>query len=461
MTHISSAVRRPLSLLGSLAVIVVASLVTGTSALAAQHGGHHRSAGDRHAARPHRNARAGVSTTAWGTVGGKQVNLYTLTNGKGMKVNISNYGGVVQAIWVPNREGKLVDVALGFPTLADYVSDFTQGATSTPWPASGGSGDTYFGAIIGRYANRIANASFSLNNTTYKLDANNGVNSLHGGYLGWNTAVWDASRTLTDQGVVLTLKASFPAGEGCLPSLSPGCTGYPAAVSAKVTYTLTFSNKLEIHYWATNESTTDATVVNLTNHTYFNLGGEASGNMYGQMLALNSDAYTPVNQNLIPEAPYFVPVGGTAYDFRTMHPIGQMIMDAGLPDGTTGPLTQLQIAHGYDNNWVLNDQGTYRLAAVAEDTSNGVTMWTSTDQPGVQLYTSNFLVGDLIGTSGHIYRQGAGFTLETQHYPDSPNHIGQTGWPSVVLNPGATFTTHTAFAFGVEPAGYASKVKFH
>ena len=156
-----------------------------------------------------------------------------------------------------------------------------------------------------------------------------------------------------------------------------------------------------------------------------------------------------------------MPVGGTAYDFRTMHPIGESITDAGLPDGTTGPLTQLQIAHGYDNNWVLNDQGKYRLAAVAEDASNGVTLWASTDQPGVQLYTGNFLVGDLIGTSGHTYRQGAGFTLETQHYPDSPNHIGQSGWPSVVLNPGSTFTTHTAYAFGIEPAKYASTVKFH
>ncbi len=286
-----------------------------------------------------------------------------------MKVNISNYGGVVQSIWVPNREGKLVDVSLGFPTLADYVSDFTQGATSTPWPESGGSGDTYFGAIIGRYANRIANGTFSLNNTTYKLDTNNGVNSLHGGYLGWNTKVWDATTSADRHGEHLTLTASFPAGEGCLQTLTPGCTGYPASVTAAVTYTLTANNQLEIAYSAKNTSSTDATVVNLTNHTYFNLGGEASGDIYNQLLALNSDAYTPVNADLIPESPYFVPVAGTAYDFRSMHPIGEYITDAGLPDGTTGPLTQLQIAHGYDNNWVLNDQGTYRLAAVAQDTS--------------------------------------------------------------------------------------------
>ncbi len=469
MTQVSG-VRRLMTAVSGLAAVAVLSLALSSAALAATHRGvirdgrthgNERRAVHQHRARPRRLAHATITSASWGMVGGKQVNLYTLTNNHGMKVNISNYGGVVQSIWVPNRAGRLVDVSLGFPTLADYVSDFTQGATSTPWPVSGGSGDTYFGAIIGRYANRIGGASFSLNNATYTLDANNGVNSLHGGYLGWNTAVWNATPSTSSQGASLTLSAMFPAGEGCLPALSPGCTGYPAAVEAKVTYTLSASNRLEISYKAVNKSTTDATVINLTNHTYFNLGGEASGSIYGQMLALNSDAYTPVDTNLIPEAPYFVPVGGTAYDFRKMHPIGEYITDAGLPDGTTGPITQLQIAHGYDNNWVLNDQGHYRLAAVAQDAGTGVTMWTYTDQPGVQLYTGNFLVGDLVGTSGHTYRQGAGFTLETQHYPDSPHHIGQAGWPSVVLNPGSTFTTRTAYAFGIEPASYASTVHFH
>ena len=469
MTHVSGVKRFTFAFSG-LAAATVLSLAQSSTGLAATHHGALRGARahgnvhravQRHRARPRRFAHASVVSAPWGTVGGQQVNLYTLTNHNGMKADISNYGGVIQSIWVPDRAGKLVDVALGFPTLADYVSDFTQGATSTPWPLSGGSGDTYFGAIIGRYANRIGGASFSLDGNTYKLDANNGVNSLHGGYLGWNTRVWKAATSETAEGPVLTLSALFPAGEGCLPALSPGCTGYPAAVEAKVTYTLTAGNRLEIGYSATNESSSDPTVINLTNHTYFNLGGEASGSIYGQTLALNSDAYTPTDTTLIPEAPYFVPVGGTAYDFRTMHPIGEYITDAGLPDGTTGPLTQLQIAHGYDNNWVLNDQGNYRLAAVAQDRRNGVTLWEYTDQPGVQVYTSNFLVGDLIGTSGHTYRQGAGFTLETQHYPDSPHHIGQAGWPSVVLNPGSTFTTHTAYAFGVEPWNYASTVHFH
>ncbi|HEX3804449.1 MAG TPA: aldose epimerase family protein [Solirubrobacteraceae bacterium] len=469
MLHVSTAIRRRLVLPIGFAGIAAVSLTFGSAALAAAphaRAAHHRRTGSHravhaHRARPHRHSRAGVTSAGWGSVGGQQVNLYTLTNGNGMKVNISNYGGVVQSIWVPTKSGKLIDVSLGFPKLSDYVDDFTQGATSTAWPEAGGSGDTYFGGIIGRYANRIANASFTLNGTTYKLDANNGPNTLHGGYLGWNTKVWTASTSTKPPGTSLTLTADFPAGEGCLPSLSPGCTGFPAAVSAKVTYTLTARNQLQISYAATNQSSTDPTVVNLTNHTYFNLGGEASGSVYNQLLALNSDAYTPTNVNQIPEAPYFVPVGGTAYDFRTMHPIGEYLTDANLPDGTSGPLTQLQIAHGYDNNWVLNGQGSYRLAAVAQDASNGVTMWTYTDQPGVQLYTGNFLVGDLAGTSGHIYRQGAGFTLETQHYPDSPNHIGQAGWPSVVLNPGATFTTKTAYQFGTEPAGFASRIRFH
>jgi len=458
MNHDSS-VRRLTAAISALVAVTALSLGLGVGvASAATHGSVHRAI--HHRNHRHHHGQGNVTSVPWGSVNGQQVNLYTLTNSDGMKVAISNYGGVVQSIWVPDRKGNLVDVALGFPTLADYVADFTQGATSTPWPESGGSGDTYFGAIIGRYANRIANASFSLNNTTYKLDANNGVNSLHGGYLGWNTQVWSATTGSTSSGASLTLTDNFPAGEGCLPSLSPGCTGYPAPVTASVTYVLTPDNQLKIYYSVQNTSSTDATVVNVTNHTYFNLAGEASGDIYNQDLALNSDAYTPVNTSLIPEPPYFQPVSGTAYDFRAMHPIGQYITDASLPDGTSGPLTQLQIAHGYDNNWVLNNQGSYRLAAVAQDPQNGVTMWTYTDQPGVQLYTSNFLVGDLIGTSGHIYRQGAGFTLETQHYPDSPNHIGESGWPSVVLNPGATFTSQTAFAFGVKPGNYSSKVQF-
>jgi aldose 1-epimerase len=444
---------------------VVAVLALGGSAVAvAAPNAHHPGAkggGSKKSgsSAPKKSGQLKITSIPWGTADGQNVSLYTLSNGS-MKVTITNYGGVVQSIRVPNRSGKLTNVALGFPNLSDYVSDFTQGYNGKPWPLSGGSGDTYFGAIIGRYANRIAKGTFSLNGKTYKLDINNGVNSLHGGYLGWNTDVWSASPSKTANAVALALSANFPAGEGCVTKLTPGCTGFPASVAATVTYTLTRDNQLKISYSAKNTSTTDATVINLTNHTYFNLGGEASGPVYNQLLALNSDKYTPTDGNQIPEAPYFVPVKGTPFDFRKLHPIGQYIRSTNLPDGTTGPYKQLQLAHGYDHNWVLNGYPGYRLAAVAQDPGNGVTLWTYTDQPGVQVYTGNYLVGDLIGTSGHAYRQGDAFTLETQHYPDSPNHIGQPGWPSVVLNAGATFNTNTAFKFGVEGPKFKNSIRF-
>jgi aldose 1-epimerase len=426
----------------ALAVGSIALLTVGASAAAV-------AKTTRHAEHPAAASKAGISSAAWGSVDGHAVRLYTLKNGAGMTVKITNYGGDVQSIIVPSRSGA-TNVALGFPKLADYVADFTQGAKKTSWPLAGGSGDTYFGAIIGRYGNRIANGKFSLNGKTYKLDQNNGENTLHGGYLGWNTDVWTATPSLGSAGPSLALTATFPAGEGCLTSLSPGCTGFPAPMKATVTYTLTHSNQLQIAYQATNLSSSDSTVVNLTNHTYFNLAGEASGNVYNQLLALNSSQYQPVNVNLIPEKPFFAKVGGTPYDFQKMHAIGQNISAANLPDGTSGSLRQLQIAHGYDNNWVLRGQGSYRLAAVAQNPGNGVMLRAFTDQPGVQFYSGNFLVGDLIGTSGSAYRQGAGFTLETQHYPDAPNHIGQKSWPSVVVAPGKTFTSRTAFAFSVD-----------
>ena len=421
----------------ALAIGAVALLTIGASAAAvAKTTGHHRH---------HSSGKASIGAAPWGSVDGHAVKLYTLRSGNGMTVKITNYGGVVQSIIVPSRRGAS-NVALGFPKLADYVADFTQGANNTSWPLAGGSGDTYFGAIIGRYANRIANGTFTLNGKTYKLDQNNGTNTLHGGFLGWNTDVWTATPSLGSKGPSLALSATFPAGEGCLPSLSPGCTGFPAPMKATVTYTLTRSNQLRISYKATNLSSTDSTVVNLTNHTYFNLAGQASGDVYHQLLALNSSQYQPVNTNLIPEPPYFVNVGGTPYDFRTMHAIGKHIADTNLPDGTSGPLRQLQIAHGYDNNWVLHGAG-YRLAAVAQDPHSGVTLRTFTDQPGVQFYTGNFLVGDLIGTTGKAYRQGAGFTLETQHYPDSPHHQGDPQWPTVVLKPGQVFNSTTTYKF--------------
>lgn len=390
-----------------------------------------------------------ITSAPWGTANGSDVKLFTLSNANGMMVKISNYGGVVQSIWVHDRTGHLVNVALGFPTLSDYVNDFQ----NQPWPASGGSGDTYFGGIIGRYANRIANASFTLTSTSstltgtastltstsYTLPANNGPNTLHGGPDSYNTQVWGATTETGAGYVALKLTYTDPNGKN----------GFPGTVQNTVTYTLSNNNSLGISYRATTDATT---VINLTNHTYFNLAGEGSGNVLNQYLQINADRYTPVNQNLIPTGA-FVPVTGTAMDFRSLKQIGQDIQRTDLPDGGGQSMPQLAIAHGYDFNWILNGSG-YRLAAIAADAQNGVTMWTYTDQPGLQFYSGNFLVGDLIGTSGHAYRQTDGFTLETQHFPDSPHHIGQKGWPSVVLEPGQVFASTTTYRFGVEGTGF-------
>jgi aldose 1-epimerase len=367
-----------------------------------------------------------ITSRAWGTADGQPVTLFTLKNGHRMTVEISNYGGVVQSIWVPDRSGHVRNVALGFPSLSDYVNDFEH----QPWPAAGGSGDTYFGAIIGRYANRIANGEFTLNSTTYHLPQNNGPNTLHGGPNAYNTKVWQATPESTAHGVALKLTYTDP----------DNYNGFPGAVTNEVTYTLTRDSALHIAYKAT---TTKPTVINLTNHTYFNLAGEGSGDVFGQLLKINASHYTPIDSNLIPTGA-FDPVAGTPFDFRSLKPIGRDIHDGNQ---------QLILAHGYDHNWVLNGSG-MKLAAVAEDPVSGRTLSTYTTEPGVQFYSGNFLVGDLVGPSGHTYRQTDGFTLETQHYPDTPHHIGDPNWPSVVLNPGQTFTSATIYKFGTAGRGH-------
>jgi aldose 1-epimerase len=448
MQHATRGSRRLFAFLSACALILAAFAAGASAHAVSKHKGHHHHG--------HGHGRVTIDNgVAWGTVpgpGGGPASLYTLSNSNGMTVKITNYGGVVQSIWVPDRWGRSTNVALGFSSLSDYVNDFTQGHTGTPWPAPGGSGDTFFGAIIGRYANRIADASFDLQGHHYTLDANNGVNTLHGGFLGWNTVVWSAATSTGHGSASLELTHTFPAGEGCDRTGATPCsgTGFPADVQATVLYTLTRDNQLKITYTAINSSSTDDTVINLTNHSYFNLGGEASGTVEKQLLQINADDYTPVNTNLIPEPPFFVPVAGTAFDFRHLHAIGDNIRNTNLPDGFTAPagqLKQLQIAHGYDHNWVLNGSG-YRLVSTALDPKSGIFLRTFTDQPGVQFYSSNFLVGDLIGTSGNTYRQTQGFTLETQHYPDSPHHQGDPAWPSVVLTHGGTFSSVTSYQLG-------------
>jgi aldose 1-epimerase len=323
----------------------------------------------------------------------------------------------------------VANVALGFPKLSDYVNDFEH----QPWPAAGGSGDTYFGAIIGRYANRIANHSFTLNGKRYELVGNNGpnnVNTLHGGPDAWNTKVWNATESSSPSSVSLILKHFAPGGAAD--------NGFPGAVTTTVTYTVDDANRLLIHYVAT---TNKPTVINLTNHTYFNLAGEGSGTVYRQLLQINASKFQPTNDVQIPTG--FAPVAGTPFDFTKLKPIGRDIRKASMPRGR-----QLLLAHGYDHNWVLGTPGQTKLAAVALDPASGRKLLTYTTEPGVQLYTSNFMVGDLVGTSGRAYRQGDGFTLETQHYPDTPHHQDDpTLWPSVVLNPGTPFTSTTIYQF--------------
>ncbi|MBV8928984.1 MAG: galactose mutarotase, partial [Mycobacteriaceae bacterium] len=354
-------------------VIATAALLLATSglALAAQHGHKpkHHNAGRGNASHGHLS----ISKQSWGTANGKAVDLYTLRNGNGMIVKITNYGGVVQSIWVPDRNGGLKNVALGFPKLDDYVNDFQ----NQPWPAAGGSGDTYFGAIIGRYANRIAGAQFTLGGTNYPLGSgppcpltptpNNGPNLLHGGPNSYNTQVWDATSSRTSDGVSLVLTYT-----------DPNCkNGFPGTVQNTVTYTLTQNNALRIAYRATTDA---PTVVNFTNHTYFNLAGEGSGDVYAQKLAINSDTFQPTDANLIPKG--FASVAGTPFDFRAMKPIGRDINKASRPQGD-----QLTTAHGYDHNWVLKGYPGNRLVAVAQDPSDGVVLWTYTTEPGVQVYT--------------------------------------------------------------------------
>jgi aldose 1-epimerase len=349
---------------------------------------------------------------------------YTLSNGAGMQVRILTYGGIVQSISVPDRAGHGSDVVLGFPTLKDYVAK-----DSPPVTANGG---PYFGELIGRYGNRIAKGTFTLDGKTYHLPINNNGNTLHGGLVGFGNHVWSATEVHPSGAAGVALTIHSPNGD----------QGFPGNLALTVTYTLNNANQLGIHYHATTDA---PTVVNFTNHSYFNLAGENALTAYGQYVQINADSYTPTGATQIPTGK-IVPVAGTPFDFRTPQMVGSRIND-----GNCGAAcNQLLIAQGYDHNWVLNKTGPtmdgLRMAALAFDPGSGRQLRVWTDQPGVQFYTSNFLNGTLTGTSGHIYRQGAAYTFETQHFPNSPN---QPNFPSTVLNPGKAFNSTTIFAFGI------------
>jgi aldose 1-epimerase len=359
------------------------------------------------AARDCTGGRLDIARERFGSIGGHRVDRYTLTNGDCMEVKIITYGGIVQSLRVPDRHGDLDNVVLGFDNLDDYV------ANNSP----------YFGAIIGRYANRIAGGQFTLDGVTYELPQNNGPNTLHGGLEGFDKKVWDAAEISGDDSVGLQLSYTSPNGE----------EGFPGRLETRVTYRLTEDNELRIDYRAT---TNKATVVNLTNHSYFNLSGEGSGTIYDHRLEINASHYTPVDATLIPTG-RIAPVAGTPFDFRDPTAIGARIRD---------DHPQIVIGRGYDHNYVLDRNGRKGLvlAARVTDPDSGRVLEITTTEPGMQFYSGNFLDGTLVGTSGKVYRQSDGFALETQHFPDSPN---QPQFPSTVLRPGEVFRSTTVFAF--------------
>jgi aldose 1-epimerase len=358
---------------------------------------------------------ASTSVEPFGTApDGTPVERWTLTNGD-MTLRVLTYGGVIQTLEVPDADGEVENVVLGFDDLAGYVSD----------------DDPYFGSLIGRYGNRIAGGTFTLDGTTYQLPLNNGPNTLHGGPDGFDDRVWTATDVGNDDVAALRLELVSPDGD----------QGFPGTLTTNVTYALDADSRLAVHY----EATTDApTVVNLTQHTYWNLAGEGSGDIYDHLLQIDASAYTPVDETLIPTGE-IAPVAGTPFDFREPTAIGARIRENDQ---------QLLFGQGYDHNWALDrtDNGAregsdsedaLEEAAVLRDPGSGRSLTISTTEPGLQFYSGNFLDGTLVGTSGRIYRQGDGLALETQHFPDSPN---QPAFPSTVLRPGEVYDSTTVFA---------------
>lgn len=345
-----------------------------------------------------------VTVKPWGeTAAGKAVDLYTLSNSR-LTVEITNFGAHIVSIQAPDRNGHRADIVLGFKSLGGYEADTK----------------TYMGSIVGRYGNRIAGGKFTLDGKSYTIPINNNGNALHGGTEGFDRRVWTA-HPIAD-GVELTL-------------VSPdGDMGFPGELTVHVRYLLE-GTSLKIEYSAT---TTKPTVLNLTNHSYFNLSGENSGSILNEKVMIAADKYTPVDANLIPTGK-LEPVAGTPFDFRQPTIIGARI-------DTENP--QLKIAGGYDQNFVLNGAAPgLHLAAKVVDPASGRTLTVTTTQPGVQFYSGNSLDGSVKGAGGTSYQRRDGFCLETQHYPDSPNH---PQFPSTVLRPGETMHSETVFAFGVE-----------
>jgi aldose 1-epimerase len=376
----------------------IGEMVTAPSASAHEHGG------------------PSISFEPWGHTDEGTVRRWTLSNGRGLVVRILNYGGILQSIEFPDRHGRMANVTLGFNSLAGYTELIPPNTTPNP---------AYFGAIIGRYANRIGHAQFRLDGATYHLPPNNNGNTLHGGTRGFDKHLWADSSFRRNGEVGLRLTLTSPDKD----------QGFPGTLHAEVTYTITRYSGIRLDYRATVSG--KATVVNLTNHAYWNLQGEGSSTIYDHRLLLRASHYTPVDAGLIPTG-RIASVHGTPMDFTRPTPIGARVRDS---------FPQLVLGRGYDHNWVLDRSGTgMHLAARLSDPTSGRVLSVITDQPGIQFYSGNFLDATLIGTSGRMYRQGDGLALETQHFPDSPN---KPNFPTTVLRPGQVYRTTTIYQLGV------------
>jgi aldose 1-epimerase len=340
---------------------------------------------------------------------GQKVELYTLTNSHGLKAKIMTYGAIVTSLQVPDRQGKIDDIVLGYNNLTDYLAN-----------------NPYFGAIVGRYGNRIGKGKFTLDGVQYSLATNNGENHLHGGLKGFDKVLWKAEPVKQRDGVGVKLMYLSKDAE----------EGYPGNLNCTVTYTLTERNEVKIEYLATTDK---PTVVNLTHHSYFNLTG-CQRDILGHELMLNADRFTPVDAGLIPTGE-LRPVKGTVMDFTRATPIGTRI---------DSDYEQLKFGGGYDHNWVLNRTGPgLILAARVYEPTTGRVLEVLTTEPGIQFYSGNFLDGTITGKGGIVYKHRYGFCLETQHYPDSPN---KPNFPSTVLRPGEKYETTTIYRFSTRKA---------